>query len=157
MTDAITYPQVRIVPSRMLFPETAERLLNMIVKAGGIRRMILNGPRIPATIPYGPGKGLANPHTMKKKITVGTEEIELQVQVGTILLELENSDVIPAIKVACDAVFTEFPYQIKEGRFMKTQPSLVDYAKYGPNADKMKIGMSDYKSKSGPVIIQGVK
>lgn len=156
MTDAI-YPQVRIVPVRMLYPETAERLLNLIVESGGVRRMILNGPRLPAVIPYGPGRGLANPHTMRQKIAVGDQEIELQVQVGTILLELENRDVIPGIKAACDAVFTEIPYQIKEGRFMKTEPSLVDYAKYGPDVDKSIIGMSDYKSRSGPVIIQGTK
>lgn len=156
MTDAI-YPQVRIVPVRMLYPETVKRLLNLIVESGGVRRMILNGPRLPAVIPYGPGRGLANPHTMRQKIMVGDQEIELQVQVGTILLELENRDVIPGIKAACDAVFTEFPYQLKEGKFMKTEPSLVDYAKYGPDVDKSIIGMSDYKSRSGPVIIQGTK
>jgi methyl-coenzyme M reductase subunit D len=40
---------------------------------------------------------------------------------------------------------------------MKTEPSLVDYAKYGPNADKAIIGMVDPRSKSGLVILQGTK
>lgn len=156
MTDAI-YPQVRIVPTRMLFPETVKRLLNLIVEGGGIRRMILNGPRLPAIIPYGPARGVVNPHTLRQKIMVGDQEIQLEVQVGTILLELENRDVIPAIKASCDEVFTSFPYQLKEGRFMKTEPSLVDYAKYGPGMDKSIVGMSDYHSRSGPIIIQGTK
>jgi methyl-coenzyme M reductase subunit D len=156
MTDAI-YPQVRIVPARMLYPETVQKLLNLIHAIDGIRRVLLNGPSVPATVPYGPAKGLLNPHTMRQRIEVGGQEIQLQVQVGTILLELENRDIIPAIKAACDATFTNFSYQFQEGRFMKTDPSLVDYAKFGPDADRKIIGMADPKSRQGPVILQGIK
>jgi methyl-coenzyme M reductase subunit D len=94
---------------------------------------------------------------MRKKIRVGGQEVELQVHVGTILLELENREVIPALQTACESVFTEFTFRIQEGRFMKTEPSLVDYCKYGPDADKTVIGLSDPTSKSSPIIIQGTK
>ena len=50
MTDA-KYPQVRIVTERLLNPETVERLLNLIGNVEGIRRILLNGPRLPSTIP----------------------------------------------------------------------------------------------------------
>lgn len=156
MTEAI-YPQVRIVTERLLNPETVERVMNLIIATGGIRRVILNGPRLPATITSGPAKGKANIHEMRQAIVIGDKKMDLQVHVGTILLELENRDVIPAIQAACDQVFTVFTYALKEGRFMKTEPSLVDYAKYGPGADKAIIGMADPSSKSGPVIIQGIK
>lgn len=156
MTEA-TFPQCRIVTERLMSPETVERLLNNLLKAGGIRRMVLNGPRLPSTIPYGPAKGTANPHSMRRKIQVGTDEIELQVHVGTILLELETRENIPALQSACDEIITEFTCRVQEGRFMKTSPSLVDYAKYGPNADKDILGLSDPSSRSGPVIIQGIK
>jgi len=156
MTEA-TFPQCRIVTERLMNPETVERLLNNLLKAGGIRRMVLNGPRLPSTIPYGPAKGLSNPHTRRQKICVGTEEIELQVHVGTILLELESREAIPALQAACDETITAFTCRIQEGKFMKTSPSLVDYAKYGPNADKDILGLSDPKSHSGPTIIQGIK
>ncbi|MDD4484715.1 MAG: methyl-coenzyme M reductase operon protein D, partial [Methanoregula sp.] len=116
-----------------------------------------NGPRLPAIVPYGPAKGVANPHTMRGTIRVGSEELELQVHVGTILLELENREVIPALKAACEESITEFTCRLQEGKFMKTSPSLVDYAKYGPNADRDILGLSDPKSHSGPVIIQGIK
>jgi methyl-coenzyme M reductase subunit D len=157
MTDANTYPQVRIVTERLLNPETVERVMNLIIATGGVRRAILNGPRLPSIVPSGPAKGLPNPHEMRKVITIGDQKMELQVHVGTILLELENSDVIPAIKAACAAGFRDLPWYLQEGRFMKTEPSLVDYAKYGPNADKAIIGMADPGSRSGPVIIQGLK
>src|SRR5512137_602310 len=104
MTEA-TFPQCRIVTERLLSPETTERLLNQIVSVPGVRRMVLNGPRLPATITFGPATGLANPHVMRKKIRVGDEELELQVHVGTILLELENRDTIPALQAACEPVF----------------------------------------------------
>lgn len=156
MTDAI-YPQVRIVSERLMSPETTERLMNLIIAVGGIRRIVLNGPRLPATVPYGPAKGIVNPHTMRGTITVGGQEIELQVHVGNVLLELESKDYIPKIKEACDEAFTTMSYSLKVGRFMKTEPTLVDYAKYGPDADKAVIGITDPGSKSGPIIIQGTK
>jgi len=156
MTEA-TFPQCRISTERLLNPETTERLLNKLVVIPGIRRIILNGPRLPATVTYGPAKGLDNPHPMRKTIHVGGQELALQVHVGTILLEIENRDVIPALYAACEEVFTNFTFRIQEGRYMKTEPSLVDYCKYGPNADKDIIGMADPSSHSSPVIIQGTK
>jgi methyl-coenzyme M reductase subunit D len=156
MTEA-TFPQCRIVTERLLNPETTERLLNQICSVAGVRRMVLNGPRLPATVTYGPAKGLANPHTMRKMIHVGDQELELQVHVGTIVLELENRDIIPALKTACEPVFPEYRFYIQEGRYMKTEPSLVDYCTYGPDADKDMIGLADPSSKSKPVILQGTK
>jgi len=156
MTEA-TFPQCRIITERLLNPETTERLLNKVVSVAGVRRMVLNGPRLPATIPYGPAKGQSNPHPMRKTILVGDQEIPLQVHVGTILLELENRDVIPALQAAIEPVFTDFSFRIQEGKFMKTEPSLVDYCKYGPDADKSMLGLADPSSKSRPIIIQGIK
>ena len=156
MTEA-TFPQCRISTERLLNPETTELLLNKLCDVTGIRRMVLNGPRLPGTVTYGPAKGMANPHVMRKTIHVGDQDVDLQVHVGTVLLELETREVIPALKAACEAVFTTMTFRIDEGRFMKTSPSLVDYCKYGPDADKDIIGMADPSSKSKPVIIQGNK
>jgi methyl-coenzyme M reductase subunit D len=156
MTEA-TFPQCRIITERLLNPETTENLLNKVVSVAGVRRMVLNGPRLPATVPYGPSKGIANPHPMRKTIRVGDQEVPLQVHVGTVLLELESRDVIPALQAAVEPVFTNFTFRIQEGRFMKTEPSLVDYCKFGPNADKEMLGLADPSSKSKPIILQGIK
>jgi methyl-coenzyme M reductase subunit D len=94
---------------------------------------------------------------MRRSIKVGEQDFELQVHVGTILLELENRDVIPALRTACDEVFTNFPYRLTEGRYMKTEPTIVDYAKYGPNADRDMLGLVDPGSRAGPIILQGYK
>jgi len=94
---------------------------------------------------------------MRKTIHVGDQELELQVHVGTVVLEIENREVIPALQAAIEPVFTDFTFRIQEGRFMKTEPSLTDYCKYGPDADKTMIGLADPTSKSRPIIIQGHK
>ena len=94
---------------------------------------------------------------MRKAIHVGDQEVPLQVHVGTVLLELEDRDVVPALQAAIEPVFTDFTFRIQEGRFMKTEPSLVDYCKYGPDADKEMLGLADPNSKSRPIIIQGIK
>lgn len=156
MTEA-TSPQCRIITERLLNPETTERLLNRVVSVPGILRMVLNGPRLPATVTYGPAKGLANPHSMRRTIHVGDQELELQVHVGTIVLEIENREIIPALQTAIEPVFTDMTFRIQEGRFMKTEPSLADYCKYGPDADKTMLGLADPNSKSRPIIIQGHK
>jgi methyl-coenzyme M reductase subunit D len=152
-----TFPQCRIAAERLLNPETVERLLNKLISVGCIRRMVLSGQRLPMVIPEGPGKGIQNPHEMRKVIRVGNQEIQLEIHVGTVILELENRDIIPALKTACDEIFTTFSYRLQEGWFMKTEPSLVDYVKYGPDADRDLLGLSDPRSTSGPVILQGCK
>jgi len=158
MTEAI-FPQIRIMPARFLYPETAEKLLNGICKVGVVRRMILNGPRLPSTVTEGPARGLPNPHPGRKVIHVGGEEFELQVQVGTIILELENADAIPVIRQVCDEIFTSFSYTLQEGKFMKSQMTVSDYAKYGVLEDERMLGMADPKAKGSrcPIILQGNK
>jgi methyl-coenzyme M reductase subunit D len=157
MTDTETYPQIRIVPERLLYPATVEHLLNGICGTGKIRRMVLNGPRLPAEVPYGPAKGMPNPHEGRKVIKVVDAEVLLQVQVGVIILELQNEEAIAEIRDVCDRVFTGFSYQIQKGRFMKSAMTVADYAKYGPDMEKDLLGMSDPKSKGCPIIIQGTK
>ena len=156
MTDT-EFPQCRIVTERFLNPETVEKILNKLVAIEGIRRIVINGPSIPQLVPYGPPRGLPNPHSGKARIIVGETDVDLRVQVGTILLELETRDIVPRIDEACREVFTSFTYVLKEGKFMRSTPTQTDYAKYGPGADEMMIGIVDPKNKTGPTLIQGTK
>jgi methyl-coenzyme M reductase subunit D len=153
MTNA-TFPQVRIVPIRMLKPETAERLLNMLAGIAGIRRMMIHGPGLPKLVPYGPARGKPNPHSDRRAIRVGDAEVALSLRVGEVILEVEDASVTEEIRSLCDGFFVEFPYQLQEGRFMKTAPTLVDYAKYGPDADTTLIGLADPRNGESPVVIR---
>lgn len=154
MTEA-KFPQCRIVPLRMLSPETAERLLNAVVGVPGIRRLMVNGPSLPTIVPYGPARGKPNPNSNRKTINVGGSDVQLRVQVGMVTIEVTDESVIDKIKAVCDDIFTKFPYQVQVGQYMKTQATLVDYAKYGPDADETIIGLTDPRRNDTPVIIQG--
>jgi methyl-coenzyme M reductase subunit D len=57
----------------------------------------------------------------------------------------------------CDEVFTNFSYSLQEGKFMKSQMTTSDYAKYGVIEDERMLGMSDPKGKRCPIILQGTK
>ena len=154
MQQTESYPQCRIVPMRMLNPDTTKSLLDRLVTVAGIRRILLNGQNLPLAVPYGPARGTKNPHSMRKTITVQENEIDLHIQVGTITLEVEDREVIEKVRSICNEFFVNFSCYVQEGRFMKSEPSLVDYAKYGPNADKSMIGLVDPKRKDRPSVIR---
>jgi len=152
------YPQLRITPSRFLNPETTEALIDKLYNVGGIRRLVLNGPNLPMTVPYGPARGIPNENNYRRVIKVCGEDYDLHVHVGDILLELETEDVIPQMKQACDEVFAnKFAYGIRQGTFMRSSMTLTDYAKYGIVEDDRMFGMADPKSKQKPIILQGIK
>ena len=157
MTEAVVdYPQCRITPLRMLKPDSAESLLNELVTIPGITRMMINGPNLPRTVPYGPARGKPNPNTNRRVISVHGSEFELRVQLGTVILGVQDDSVTEEIRTRCDRFFTKFPYQIQTGKkYMKTQATTADYAKYGPNVDPTLLGLTDPRSKEGPIIIQG--
>ncbi len=148
------YPQIRICSIRMMKPETCEGLLNKLVEIPGIRRILLHGQNIPKVIPYGPARGIENVTDIKRRITVGSTNCDIRMLVGDIILELEDDCIIGVIKRVCDDFFVKFGFVMQEGTFIKPTPTMVDYARYGPKADPDIIGMTDPRSKEGPVMIK---
>ncbi len=149
MPESITdtgYLQLEIFPGRLLGPDTAEALLNEIAGLEGVIRLFVHGPRLPATVPYGPATGMAVHHPGKRVIMVAGQEVDLEVSVGGIRLEVTDADVKEYIRDICDRLFN-FPYEFREGMFIPTQQTVSDYAKRGPDADPMLTGMSDPKGK----------
>jgi len=140
-TDPVQY---EIFPQRMLNPSSAQELLNRLEQIKGVTRVLVQGPRLPLTVPYGPGKGAPVDHTAREIIRVGDQVMELQVKVGRIRLEAEN-DVMEEIRALCEELFT-FPFELKEGLFLRRKATVTDYAKYGPDEqveDKSIYGMTD--------------
>lgn len=154
MHRKIVYPQCRIVPMRFLSPDTTRRLLDRIVVVPGIRRILLNGQNIPLVVPYGPARGIANTHSDRRKIRIAGSDVDLRVQVGTITIEVEDASVIAQIRAICEEFFVRFSCHVQEGQFMKTEPSIVDYVKYGPSAEKAFVGLSDPKRGDSPVVLR---
>ncbi|MEA1945037.1 MAG: methyl-coenzyme M reductase operon protein D [Euryarchaeota archaeon] len=148
--------QYEIFPRRMLNPATAQDLLNRLEQIEGVTRVLVQGPRLPLTIPYGPGRGAPVDHPDREIVRVGDQVMELQVKVGRIRLESEN-DVMEEIRALCEELLP-FPFELKEGLFLRRKATVTDYAKYGPDEDvedKSIYGMTDPNMKPSACITCG--
>ena len=148
-TDSV---QVEIVPSRFLMPETAQRLLNEIYKNGGIVRIMIHGPNMPRTVPYGPGKGIPIEENKDRLLEIGNQAIELRVTVGRIRLELENKEYVRGLKAACERALP-ISFQFRQGKFFHDRMTTSDYAKYGKVEDGRILGLIDPKAKKDKLAI----
>jgi methyl-coenzyme M reductase subunit D len=148
-TDSV---QVEIVPSRFLMPETAQRLLNEIYKNGGIVRIMIHGPNMPRTVPYGPGKGLPIEENKDRLLEIGDQAIELTVTVGRIRLELESEEYVESTRAACERALP-FSFQFRQGKFFHDRMTTSDYAKYGKVEDERILGLIDPKAKKDKLAI----
>ncbi len=122
--------QVEIFPQQMLMPHTAEKLLNGIDKVPGVIRMLIQGPSLPMRVSCGPGTGAPVDHPDRRIINVSGHAFELNVRVGRIQVEIEDRSVKDKIRdVAKENL--PFPFEFREGFFIRRKATLVDYAKYG--------------------------
>ncbi|MBP1909451.1 methyl-coenzyme M reductase operon protein D [Methanolobus bombayensis] len=149
MSDTLSetnFVQLEIFPSRLLKPETAQNLLTSIAEIDGIVRLFVHGPRLPQTVPYGPASGLPVNHPGNAVIEVAGQAIELAVYVGSIRMEVVDVDTKEQVREVCEDVLS-IPFEFREGNFIPTKQTVTDYAKRGPGADPMMIGMTDPKGK----------
>ena len=145
--------QVEIVPSRFLMPETAQKLLNEIYGNGGIIRIMIHGPNLPRSVPYGPGRGAPIEENRDLLIEVGGQAFELCVKVGRIRLELESEKYFDGLKAACERALP-ISFQIKRGKmFFRTRQTITDYAKFGKVEDTRILGLIDPKAKQDRLAI----
>ncbi len=122
--------QVEIFPQKVLMPDTAEQLLNGIDKVPGVIRILIQGLSLPRQVTWGPGTGTPVNHPDRRVINVSGQAFELNIRVGRIQVEIEDRSVKDKIrKVAEDNL--PFPFEFREGFFIRRKATLVDYAKYG--------------------------
>ena len=122
--------QIKVFPSRLLQPQTAENLLNEIDQVKGVIRMIVGGKNLPRKVTCGPGTGSDVNHPNMEVIHVGDSAFELHVMVGEIIVEVEDESSKEELRKACERALP-FSFEFKQGFFIKTKATLVDYGKYG--------------------------
>ena len=138
--------QVEIIPQRYLMPATTQKLLNAIYENGGLVRIMIHGPNLPRSVPYGPGRGSPIEENRDLLIDVGGQAFELSVKVGRIRLELQSEKYFDGLKAACERTLP-FPVQLKKGKFFHDRQTLTDYAKFGEVDDKRILGLIDPRAK----------
>ncbi|MDD3245820.1 MAG: methyl-coenzyme M reductase operon protein D [Methanosarcina sp.] len=137
--------QIEIFPSRILSPETAQKLITELYRIDGIIRVMVQGSRLPERVSAGPGTGEKVDHPLRKPIQIGDQVIELKISVGRIRLEISNAETKEEVRSVCDKVFP-FAFEFREGHFFRKQPTVTDYAKFGPDSDTSLLGMVDAKA-----------
>ena len=143
--------QIEIFPSRILSPETAQKLMAEIYKVDGVIRVMVQGNRLPERVSADPGTGEKVEHPLRKPIQIGDQVIELKICVGRIRVELSNAEAKEKIREVCEKLLP-FPFEFREGHFLKKKPTVTDYAKLGPEADPRLLGMVDPKAKADQIV-----
>ena len=143
--------QIEIFPSRILSPETAQNLIAEIYKVDGVIRVMVQGNRLPDKVSAGPGTGEKVGHPLRKPIQIGDQVIELKICVGRIRVELSSAEAKEQLREVCEKLLP-FPFEFREGHFLRKKPTVTDYAKLGPEADPRLLGMVDPRTKIDQLI-----
>ena len=139
--------QVEVFPQRLLNLETAQLLLNELNKISGITRMVVFGPSLPKDDPEDLLQGKYKAHG-KKYLNIMGEQVELSVQVGRVWIEIEDPGIKEKIREAAQKTLP-FPFDVNEGRFIRTQKTVTDYVRKGGKVDDISLGLFDPKAKPG--------
>jgi len=126
---------IEIFPHRLLSADTTEKLLNNLEELEGVKRMVIQGQRLPQTE--------ENPD--RRVITILGEEVDLQVKAGRVLMEIEEEKIIEEVKTICDDTLP-FGYNIHVGTFIRKHKTVSDGLKYGEATDKIPeemVGLTD--------------
>jgi len=131
---------IEIFPHRYLNADTTEKLLRDLDGVEGVKRMVLQGQRLP---PAEIG------HPDRKIITINSEEIDLQVKTGRVLIEIEEESVIDEIRNICEN-HLPFGFNMHIGTYIRKQKTVSDKIKYGEKLDEIPeemIGLIDQNTR----------
>jgi len=126
---------IEIFPHRLLSADTTEKLLNDLEGLNGVKRMVIQGQRLPQD-KYNPDQ---------RVITIMGEEVDLQVKTGRVFMEIEEEEIIDDVKEICEDLLP-FGYNIHLGTFIRTQKTVTDDIKYGEAVDDIPdemVGLTD--------------
>ena len=130
------YMDIEIFPNRYLNAHTTEKLLINLEKVEGVKKIVLQGLRLP---PVEMG------HPDRKIITINGENIDLQVKTGRVLIEIEDEKILKEINDVCYDLLP-FGFNIHIGTFIRKQKTVTDHLKYGEKLDEIPdemVGLTD--------------
>jgi methyl-coenzyme M reductase subunit D len=126
---------IEIFPHRLLNADTTESLLNAFDELDGVKKIVLQGQRLPADA--------KNPD--HRVINIKGDEVDLQVKAGRIFMEIEDEETIDAVRLKCEENLS-FGFNIHVGTFIRKQKTVSDKIKYGEALDDIPddmVGLTD--------------
>ncbi len=131
---------IEIFPHRLLNADTTEGLLNDLDEIEGVRRMVIQGQRLPSE---------ESGHPDRRIITIKGEEVDLQVKTGRVLMEIDSEETIDGVKEVCEE-YLPFGFNIHVGMFIRKHKTVTDNLKYGEDLDQIPeemVGLTDQNAK----------
>ena len=129
--ETVPLPEIMIMPSRLLYAATTEKLINRLYEVKHVRQITCQGEGLPEKITLGPAAGLPVNHPERKKIKIKGKETELRVLVGRVFVEIDDIDnvkkALSEIEVICEELLP-FGFDLEVGRYSKFKPTVTDYA-----------------------------
>ena len=127
---------IEIFPHRYLSADTTENLLKDLDEIEGVKRMVLQGQRLPPA---------ESGHPDRRIITLKGQEIDLQVKTGRVLMEIEKEAVVDEVRDVCEN-HLPFGFIIHAGTYIRKQKTVSDNLKYGEALGKVSdelVGLTD--------------
>jgi len=127
---------IEIFPHRLLSADTTETLLNNLDEIEGVKKIVLQGERLPPE---------QVKHPDRRVIIISGDEIDLQVKTGRVLMEIEDEQIIDNIKNVCED-HLPFGFNIHVGTFIRKQKTVTDEIKYGESLSQIPdemVGLTD--------------
>ena len=127
---------IEIFPHRYLSADTTENLLKDLDEIEGVKRMVLQGQRLPPA---------ESGHPDRRIITLKGQEIDLQVKTGRVLMEIEKEAVVDEVRDVCEN-HLPFGFNIHAGTYIRKQKTVSDNLKYGEALGKVSdelVGLTD--------------
>ena len=127
---------IEIFPHRYLSADTTENLLKDLDEIEGVKRMVLQGQRLPSA---------ESGHPDRRIITLKGQEIDLHVKTGRVLMEIEEEAVMDEVKNVCEN-HLPFGFNIHLGTYIRKQKTVSDTQKYGETLDAVSdelVGLTD--------------
>ncbi|MCZ3366653.1 MULTISPECIES: methyl-coenzyme M reductase operon protein D [Methanobacterium] len=127
---------IEIFPHRYLSADTTENLLKDIDEIEGVKRIVLQGQRLPPA---------ESGHPDRRVITLKGQEIDLQVKTGRVLMEIEAEPVMDEVRDVCEN-HLPFGFNIHVGTYIRRQKTVTDKLKYGEKLGEIPdeiIGLTD--------------
>ena len=137
----------------MLCQENAAQFLEGLSYIPGIQRMLVHGPAHYGDLPGGTQNSCEIQPPEYAEVTIVDQVVNMHVLMGDVIVEVASDEVIEKVTAYCKEFFEDFPYQILIGKFIKTEPSLSDFIKNGPEPERILMGMSDYHDRIETVMI----
>lgn len=127
---------IEIFPHRYLSADTTENLLKDLDEIEGVKRMVLQGQRLPPA---------ESGHPDRRIITLKGQKIDLQVKTGRVLMEIEGEAVMDEVRNVCENRMP-FGFNIHVGTYIRKQKTVSDTLKYGETLNEVSdelVGLTD--------------